>query len=83
MSAYVDADYGPATVHPLDPRNESDDRDWPELSTAEQRERLANMSPAELVEQAVEFLFMLDSWQGRYARLCIRQGVENQYREKA
>lgn len=78
-----DADYGPPTMHALDPRNEPDDREWPELTAREQKERAEAMSHAELVELTLELLFDIDAWRGRYGRLCIRQGIENIYRERA
>jgi len=50
MKAYADPDYGPYTGHPLDPRAPEDERDFADLTPAEQRAELSFKTRAELIE---------------------------------
>jgi hypothetical protein len=75
-----DSDLGPYQGRPMDPRTEPDEREWAQLTTAEQRSRLAELPHEELIEQAIEFLFERDQWASRYDRMCILQGIENGYK---
>lgn len=49
-------DYGPYRGHPQDPRTPDDDRAFDELTTAEQRAALGELSRADLIQQCVDAL---------------------------